>query len=98
MTVGAQGLTCREVADFLADYLAGQLGADERLNFEAHLAECPECVTYLRGYTETIRLARDAYADDPAGVPDELVRAVLDARQRSDRRADRSRGGARRRS
>ena len=100
MTVGGQGLTCRELADFLADYLGGELGADERRVFEAHLAECPECVDYLRGYAETIRLARDAYADDraPAGVPDQLMRAILEARQPSDRRPDPPPRGARRRS
>jgi anti-sigma factor RsiW len=84
MTAGTRELTCRELADFLADYFAGELGPNERSLFEGHLAECPDCVAYLRSYAETMQLAKDAYDDDriPADVPDELVRAILEARKR----------------
>ena len=77
-------LTCREIADFLADYLDGSLALAERHVFDKHLADCPECAAYLRSYTETIRLARQSREDDalPAAVPDELVRAILAARHR----------------
>ncbi len=79
---GVTTLACREVVDFLADYLEGTLGAPQRTLFEKHLAECAECVAYLRGYAETIRLARESGRDEPepAAVPDELVRAILAAR------------------
>ena len=85
MTLGERDLTCRELSEFLADYFAGELGPEERFLFEGHLAECPECVAYLRSYAETTRLAKDAYEDGPvpAGVPEELVRAILEARGRS---------------
>ena len=84
MTGGTRELTCRELTDFLAGYFAGELGPSERALFEGHLAECPDCVAYLRSYAETMRLAKDAYDDDriAADVPDELVRAVLEARKR----------------
>jgi anti-sigma factor RsiW len=79
-------VTCRELTDFLVDYLDGTLGADERGRFDAHLARCPDCVTYLRAYRETIRLGRavckeehDAVGDD---VPEELVQSILAARRR----------------
>ena len=77
-------LTCREMANFLADYLDGSLALAERHVFDKHLADCPECAAYLRSYTETIRLARQSREDDalPAAVPDELVRAILAARHR----------------
>ena len=77
-------LTCREIADFLADYLDGSLALAERHVVDKHLADCPECAAYLRSYTETIRLARQSREDDalPAAVPDELVRAILAARHR----------------
>ena len=82
--LGVREVTCRELTDFLADYLAGELGPDERSVFEGHLAECPDCVAYLRSYAETMRLAKDAYEDDPvpAGVPEQLIRAILTARER----------------
>jgi anti-sigma factor RsiW len=100
MTLGVRMLTCRELADFLADYFAGELGLDERSAFEGHFAECPDCAAYLRSYAETIRLAQDAYTDDPvpAGVPEELVRAILEARERSPRSPMAPSGRGRRRS
>jgi len=79
-------MTCRELVEFLADYMAGELPAKVRRVFEAHLAECPECATYLRGYADAIRLARAcAETDDavPAEVPERLVRAILAARRRA---------------
>jgi predicted anti-sigma-YlaC factor YlaD len=77
-------LTCREMTDFLADYLDGSLALAERHVFDKHLADCPECTAYLQSYAETIRLARQTREDDtlPVAVPDELVRAILAARHR----------------
>ena len=77
------GLTCREMTDFLGDYLDGSLALAERRLFDKHLADCPECVAYLRSYAETIRLARQTREDDSLSdtIPDELVRAILAARQ-----------------
>ena len=79
-------MTCRELVDFLADYLAGELAPEVRRVFEAHLADCPECATYLRGYADAIRLARAcAEADDvvPSGVPERLLRAIAAARRQA---------------
>ncbi len=73
-------MTCRDVAGFLGDYLDGQLPGDARARFEAHLAECPACVRYLRQYRDTIRLAREAHADVPAEPPADLLAAILAAR------------------
>ena len=83
MTLGVREVTCRELTACLADYFAGALGSDERSLFEGHLAKCPDCVAYLGSYVETTRLAKDAYEDDPvpAGVPEQLIRAILAARE-----------------
>jgi anti-sigma factor RsiW len=77
-------LTCRELADFLGDYVSGELSPEVRMVFEEHLAECPDCVTYLRTYEDAIRLARNAVGSDPVPptVPAELVQAILAARHR----------------
>jgi anti-sigma factor RsiW len=77
-------ISCREVLDFLAAYLDGELAAGVRADFEHHLALCPACTDYLASYRETIRLSRDAW--DPGGpppddVPDELVAAILASRR-----------------
>ena len=76
-------MTCRELSEFLGRYFAGELRPDERIVFEAHLAECPDCVAYVRTYAETMRLAKDACALDamPAEVPEALVRAILATRE-----------------
>jgi anti-sigma factor RsiW len=66
------------------EYTSGELAGLERAEFEAHLAECPECVAYLETYQKTIDLVKTAYADPPHRVPDQvperLVQAVLAAR------------------
>ena len=79
-------MTCRELAAFLMDYLNEDLPDDVRAAFDRHLALCPNCVAYVKTYRTTIELGRRAFADDEADagteVPDELVRAILAARER----------------
>lgn len=78
-------LTCREVVDFLGEYLDGDLPSAQCAAFESHLADCPDCVTYLRSYEETVRLGRAAFdrLDDPAGepLPRRLIDAIIAARR-----------------
>ncbi len=77
-------MTCKELVEFLADYRSGELEPEIRSRFEAHLRECPACVSYLSSYDETIQLGRDAFACleevVPDGVPEELVASILAAR------------------
>jgi anti-sigma factor RsiW len=47
-------MACREVVEVITDYLEGTLPADARDRFEAHLAECPYCITYLEQMRATI--------------------------------------------
>ena len=78
-------ISCRELVDFLMDYLDGGLTETERRQFESHLEVCPWCVAYLRSYRETVRLGKAALersdAPVPADVPEELVKAILAARR-----------------
>jgi anti-sigma factor RsiW len=79
-------MTCRELSDFLGDYLAGELPVEVRAAFDRHLSLCPNCVHYLASYKSTIELGRRAFADEQADamstVPEELVQAILAARQK----------------
>ncbi|HET7291742.1 MAG TPA: zf-HC2 domain-containing protein [Vicinamibacteria bacterium] len=79
-------LTCREFLGFLDDYLARALDKDSLAAFEKHLSDCPACVAYLQTYQQAIRLGQAVLraADDPVpeAVPEELVRAILAARER----------------
>jgi anti-sigma factor RsiW len=76
-------MTCRELIEFLADYLDGALDTGARTAFEAHLAECPECIDYVRSYRETIRVARGAarVEDAAEAMPAALVDAIVAARR-----------------
>ena len=77
-------MTCRELADFIADYLAGELPADVNAGFEHHLDLCENCRRYLTSYEETVKLGKRAFDDDdamlPPDAPEELVKAILAAR------------------
>jgi anti-sigma factor RsiW len=76
--------TCREVIEFLADYLDGSLRSEARAGFDLHLARCPSCVAYLESYKQTVQMGREALrADDqPAAgrVPEGLLKAIRAAR------------------
>ena len=77
-------LTCRELIDFLDDYVAGSLAPERRALFDDHLGRCAPCVRYLRGYQGTLREMAVAWrpeAQVPAEVPEELVSAILAARR-----------------
>ncbi len=77
-------LTCRELIEFLDEYVAGELAAAQREHFDDHLARCPSCVRYVRGYQGTLRAVAQAFAPEsapPAEVPEQLVSAILAARK-----------------
>ncbi len=78
-------MTCRECADFLAEYVSGELPQDELAVFERHLGLCPNCVEYMRQYRTTILAGRAACADPDAetDLPEPLVQAILAARPRT---------------
>ena len=81
-------MTCRDVAEYLADYLNGELAERERALFEDHLRLCLNCVEYLAIYRTTVTLGRHAFDDADAvesGMPEGLVAAILAARRGDDR-------------
>jgi anti-sigma factor RsiW len=76
---------CRECAEFIADYLSGELEPETTALFEHHLSRCVNCTTYLSNYRDTIRLGRQAFdeagAEAPDDVPEDLVKAILASRR-----------------
>ena len=81
-------MNCREFTEFLLEYLFGNLPAEERAEFDKHLAECPWCVAYLDSYQKTMQLEQAAFstpqdAPPPADAPEELIQAILRARSRA---------------
>lgn len=78
-------MTCREFADFMMEYLAGQLPDESRAPFEWHLSRCTNCQQYLEQYRSTLAAGRMAFraleAEVPVDVPEDLIKAVLASRK-----------------
>jgi len=71
-------ITCRQLIEFIGDYLDGELDATERADFERHLAVCRSCRAYLETYRQTTALVQALATDEPAeDVPEELIRTIL---------------------
>lgn len=80
-------MTCREMIEFLMDYLDGQLPEDQAAVFEKHLEMCPPCKAYLETYRKSVDLTSVCFDDDdqtPKDVPEALIRAILAAREKQD--------------
>ena len=77
-------ITCRQFEDFIVAYLEGELPERQRFVFDLHLKVCRECRTYLAAYERTIEVSKRAFEDPdqavPEEVPEDLVKAVLAAR------------------
>ncbi len=69
-------MTCRELAELLLDYLAGELETDRCQHIRAHLEGCPHCVTYVQTYQITIRMTRQLPA---APLPPDVARRLEEA-------------------
>jgi hypothetical protein len=69
--------TCRELIEFLDDYIAGELARDLVAGFEWHLARCTSCTAYLVSYRETIVVARYASRAELHDLPPDLVTVIL---------------------
>ncbi len=80
-------MTCREFIEFLAEYLGRELSAEQRAEFDSHLAVCPACVNYVASYQKAVRLGKTALLPTGETVPDDvpapLIKAVLAARRKS---------------
>jgi anti-sigma factor RsiW len=84
--MSATRMTCREFVEFLMDYMSQELPEDMREVFDRHITACPDCVTYLTTYRETIVLCRESFRvaeeDVPVEVPEDLVQAILAAQRK----------------
>ncbi len=77
-------LTCAELDSFLVDYLDGTLAKPQSRKFRIHLRLCRDCRRYLEGYERSIALSQTAFNDPnglPEDLPDELLKAILAARE-----------------
>ncbi len=78
-------ITCKEFEDFVLSYLDGELPDRQRSIFEWHMRICRECRDYLAAYKRANEVGRAVLpsANDPLpeDVPEDLIKAILDARE-----------------
>jgi len=79
-------ITCKEFEDFVLSYLDGELSNRQRSAFEWHMRICRECRDYLAAYQRAAELGRAVLPSPnepvPDDVPEDLIKAILDARER----------------
>ena len=76
-------LTCRQLLDYLSDYVEGRLSAAEVAQLDEHLAVCPQCIDYLANFKATLAACQSLRArpfEKLPPMPEELVQAILAAR------------------
>lgn len=77
-------ITCVEFEAFVAAYIDGELSQRQLTTFNLHLKLCRECREYLEAYRRTLEIthATASYTQilDPAAVPEDLVKAILAAK------------------
>ena len=61
-------MPCQELVELVTEYLEDRLSAVDRARFEAHIAECEYCATYLDQMRQTIRtlgrIPEESLSDD----------------------------------
>lgn len=77
-------ITCEEFESFIIGYLDGTLDKTATRKFEWHLRFCRECHGYLDAYRRAVEAGKAAYSDAdgfiPQDVPEDLIKAILAAR------------------
>ena len=69
-----RALVCQQAVALVTDYLDDALSRAERERFEAHIADCPHCHTYLEQIRTTIALTgRVEPGDLDPQAQDELI-------------------------
>lgn len=78
-------MNCKEIIEFLMDYIEDELPEHVKACFDMHLQTCPPCVDYIKTYRDTILLAKRCCTENPAcqcdEVPEPLIQAILAARK-----------------
>ena len=61
-------MPCQELVELVTDYLEDRLSPVDRTRFEAHIADCEYCATYLEQMRQTIRtlgrIPEESLSDD----------------------------------
>ena len=75
-------LSCREMAEYLSDYLDGELTASLCALIDAHRGECPPCEAFIRTLERSVEVVR-SQPHEP--LPPPLKTKLLEALRRARR-------------
>ena len=80
-------MSCKEVEEFLMDYLEGNLGFCTRTRFRLHILMCPDCSKYIEEYKNTVSLNKSMFElindESIEDVPEEIINAILSIKKTS---------------
>jgi anti-sigma factor RsiW len=74
-----RALTCQELVELVTAYLEQVLPPAERARFDAHVAGCPGCATYVDQMRETIQLLGTLTEEDLSPVARDQLLGVFRA-------------------
>jgi len=74
---GAKDPACLEIFARLSEYLDGDLSAGDCAEVEAHIADCPPCVEFLKGLRNSVEASHRFRTPAAPGPVDEQMRARL---------------------
>lgn len=69
-------MSCREMADYLSDYVDGALDASLREVIDRHGGECPPCRAFVRTLSRTVEAIRSQPREP---LPDRTKAALTEA-------------------
>lgn len=73
MSIGLAHMSCRELVELVTAYLEDALTPEDRMRFEAHLAECDGCSTYLDQMRRTIVLTGTLHVEDVSPEAEQVL-------------------------
>jgi anti-sigma factor RsiW len=76
VTDAVEQLSCQELVELVTDYLEGVLPEVERARFDAHLATCDGCKTYVEQMRATLRVTGEL---TPASMSPGAEASLLEA-------------------
>ena len=56
-------MSCQELIGLVTEYLDDALSPEDRARFDAHIADCPGCATYLEQMRQTISVLGELRED-----------------------------------
>jgi anti-sigma factor RsiW len=68
---------CQEVVELVNEYLGHALTAEDRAAFDAHLATCPPCTTYLAQMQTVLNIASSLDTDSSSGDVEPQLMAIF---------------------